>query len=342
MIEIDGSMGEGGGQIVRSAVALAALTGKECRIVNIRARRPMPGLAPQHLAAVKGVGNLCGARIEGLKAGSTSILFSPGKIEGGTYYFDVGTAGSVTLVLQACLLPAMFGEEAITIRVRGGTNVRWSPPVDYYSMVLLPLLNRMGVRISLRVISRGFYPEGGGEVEIHIEPSSDLLPLDIPERGEFRSIRGLCFSQNLPDHVCKRISHSAKKALMNIGDVSVNVDRRTGPSTGAGILLAAEFENTLMGADSLGEKGVPSEQVGKQAAMNLIRELEGGGTLDVHAADQLLPYMALANGPSRFLVRELTGHVRTQIDLIPMFIETEISVKRRGPSIEISVLPNRT
>lgn len=342
MIEIDGSVGEGGGQIVRSAVALAALTGKECRIFNIRAKRPNPGLAPQHLAAVRGVGNLCGARIEGLKAGSTSILFSPGRLRGGAYYFEVGTAGSITLVLQACLLPAVHAKEPVTIRVRGGTNVRWSPPVDYYSMVLLPLLNRMGIQCSLEIISRGFYPEGGGEVEIHIEPSYNLLPLNLPHRGELLSIHGLCFSQNLPDHVCRRILHAVKKALINRVDVSVNVDRRTGMSTGAGVLLAAAFENTLIGADSLGEKGMPSEQVGKQAAMNLIRELDGGGTLDVHAADQLLPYMALANGPSTFLVREITGHIRTQMDLIPLFIEVEFSVKQRGSAFEIGVLPSRT
>jgi len=341
MLEIDGSMGEGGGQILRSAVALSALTGKECRIENIRIKRPRPGLAPQHLAGVRSVGSMCDARLEGAEKGSTSLTFSPGKVRGGDYQLDVGTAGSITLVLQACLLPVIGSGEPLTMRIRGGTNVRWSPPVDYYPLIFLPLLRKMGVDLSLEIMARGFYPEGGGEVEVTVAPTRTILPLDLPERGKLLSIQGVCFSQNLPEHVCERITRSALREMPG-GAAHVLSERGRGPSTGAGICLCAQFENTWIGADALGERGVASEEVGKMAARDLMEELEAGGTLDAHAADQLITYMAMAEGPSRFLVREITGHLRTQMDLLPLFLKVEFEVKESERPIEISTWPSHT
>lgn len=342
MLEIDGSMGEGGGQILRSAVALSALTGKECRIENIRINRPRPGLAPQHLAGVRSVGSICDARLEGAEKGSTSLTFSPGKIRGGDHQLDVGTAGSITLVLQACLLPVIGSGEPLTMRIRGGTNVRWSPPVDYYSLIFLPLLRKMGVDVSLEITARGFYPEGGGEVRVSVPPTMGISPLVLPQRGRLLSVQGVCFSHNLPEHVCERIARSAVKEMPSGAAAHVINERGSGPSTGAGICLCAQFENTWIGADALGERGMASEEVGKMAARNLIKELEGGGTLDMHAADQLIPYLALAEGPSRFLVKEMTGHLRTQMDLLPLFLKVEFEVKESERPIEISVWPSHT
>ncbi len=342
MIEIDGSQGEGGGQIFRMAVSLSALTGKSVRVFNIRKNRPRPGLSPQHLTALLAVAEQCNAEIRGGEVRSEEVVFEPGELEIGRYGYDVGTAGSVALVLQACLIPAVKSDGGASFEISGGTNVKWSPPTDYYSCVLFPLLRMMGVDISLEVPRRGFYPRGGGRICARVSRSGEIMPLELAEKGELRGVRGVCFSRNLPSHVCKRISHTARRGLLEVHSVNIRRDEGKGPSTGAGIVLSARYENTVMGADALGEKGVPSEEVGRKATQNLKKEMEGGGTLDVHAADQLVPYMAMASGPSSFRVREISEHLRTQMSLIPHFLATDFEVRERAGTAEVRVLPNRT
>ncbi len=339
MIEIDGSEGEGGGQLLRCAVALSALTSKDVRVFNIRAGRPIPGLAPQHLTAIKGVASLCDAQTDGAVLGSTDIVFRPGPVSGGRRRLDVGTAGSISLVLQACILPALRSDRVTTLEITGGTNVRWSPPIDYYLDLLFPILRRMGIGIRMHLDARGFYPEGGGKITVEIEPSTGISPLDLQERGLLKGLRGVCFSQNLPEHVCKRISHSGKKAFLDKGGVSVRTDVSSGRSAGAGICLFAEYERTVLGADALGERGVPAEKVGTDAAEALRREMTGVGTLDVHSGDQLVPYMALAKGRSVFRVREMTRHLKTQMWLIGNFLDPTFDVKSVDGGYEIVVAP---
>lgn len=342
MIEIDGSMGEGGGQILRTSIALSALTGKGCRISNIRAGRPRPGLAAQHLAGIAGIAELAGAEVIGAYKGSTKIIFEPGEVGIHDFRLDVGTAGSVTLVLQACLLAVIGSGKRSKLTITGGTNVKWSPPVDYLEWVIFPMLERMGVDIEMETDRRGFFPEGGGEVMVRVTAPRRLRPLEVRERGQLLAFEGICFSQNLPDNICKRICHSAKKALLGRGDARISYDRREGVSTGTGVCLFARYGGTTLGADCLGERGLPSEEVGKKAAQDLLTEMDGGGTLDVHAADQLLPYMALADGPSSFSVREASGHLETLIALLPQFLDISISSSRRDASLEIGVRPSRT
>ena len=339
MLEIDGSKGEGGGQLLRCTVALSAVTGKEVRISNIRAKRPSPGLAPQHLAAVRGVASLSSASVEGASAGSKELTFRPGRISGGALRVDVGTAGSISLVLQACLLPSVRAETRTTIDISGGTNVRWSPPIDSYRLVLLPLLRRMGVEIGLQIEGRGFFPEGGGRVRAFVEPAESLSPIDLRERGDFVSIEGVCFSQNLPEHVCTRMAHSVRRAFVSEGKIVITAAHSTGRSTGAGVCLCAEYEWALLGADALGERGMPSEKVGEEAAARLRREMASGGTLDVHASDQLLPYMALSGERSSFRVREVTEHLRTQMWLISEFLGTSFETSAIPGGFEIEVRP---
>ena len=340
MLEIDGSYGEGGGQILRSAVALSALTGQELRISNIRAKRDRPGLAAQHLAAVRGVASLCDAELSRAEVGSTEITFSPGKVKGGEHRIDVGTAGSVTLVLQACLLASVNAEKATELEVIGGTNVRMSPPADYYSNVLLPLLSRMGMDIKLEIVQRGFYPRGGGRVRAAMAPSSPG-PLVLEERGDLVEMGGTSFTQDLPDHVAERMSHAIRKRLLG-EELRIRTERASGASPGAGIALYAKFRNTVLGADALGERGVPSEKVGESAARRLWEELDGPGTLDVHAADQLVAYMALAGGPSSFVVREVTEHLRTQMWLVQQFLDVKFEVSKAGRGHRVEVVPART
>lgn len=340
MLEIDGSYGEGGGQILRSAVALSALTGTELRVVNIRAKRERPGLAAQHLAAVRGVASLCGAEVAGGQAGSAEITFRPGKVRGGRHRIDVGTAGSVTLVLQAGLLASLSAERGTELEVTGGTNVRMSPPVDYYFQVLLPLLSRMGVEVELELLQRGFYPRGGGRARAVLAPAVPR-PLVLEERGPPEEMGGTCFSQGLPDHVAERMSHAARKRFLG-QEMRVRTERTAGPSPGAGIALCSRFRDTVLGADALGERGVLSEKVGDSAALRLKEEVEGPGTLDVHAADQLVAYMALAGGPSCFAVREVTEHLRTQMWLLPQFLDVRFEVRAAGRGHRVEVYPNRT
>ncbi len=340
-MKIDGSFGEGGGQLLRCAVALSALTGEEVEISDIRAKRGKPGLAAQHLTAVMGVASLCDAEVDNAYVGSTSIRFRPGPVIGGSYKLDVGTAGSVTLVLQACMLASLLSPTVTELEIIGGTNVRMSPPVDYYSHVLYPLLARMGYDIDLQLERRGFYPQGGGRVTASLAPCPSLSPLRLEERGEMEEVGGACFSQNLPDHVAQRMEHACRKAFLG-ADLKLRVHRSAGPSTGAGTALYARYRHTVLGADGLGEKGVPAERVGEEAVSRLKMEMDGQGTLDTHAADQLLPYMALAKGPSAFTVREITSHLTTQMWLLGQFLPVEFKRHSVPQGVSVEVLPNRT
>ena len=226
----------------------------------------------------------------------------------------------------------------IRLDITGGTDVRMSPPIDYYEQVLFPFLRRMGLDVRIDVLGRGFYPKGGGRVITSVLGADRFKTLDLSERGPSEGIGGTCFSQNLPEHVCDRISHAVMSAFVG-RDIKVHKERMFGPSPGAGIQLHASFANTILGADALGERGVPSEQVGSSAASALRSEIEGGGTLDVHAADQLLPYFALADGPSYFKVREVSEHFRTQAWLIERFLGTSINVEKSQGADLIEVRP---
>ena len=208
MIEIDGSYGEGGGQLARTAVALSAITRKPVRIFNVRARRDEPGLAPQHLAALRAVGAICAARTEGLELGSTAIAFEPDALKGGEYHFDVGTAGSVTLVLQAVLPVMLACRSASRFTITGGTDIRQSPPVDYVGEVLLRHLAHMGAHVDFRVRRRGYYPRGGGEVAVEITPAR-LHAIQWTSPGHLRSLRGAAHVAGLPAHIPERMRDAA-------------------------------------------------------------------------------------------------------------------------------------
>jgi RNA 3'-terminal phosphate cyclase (ATP) len=342
MIEIDGSEGEGGGQMLRSALALSALTGRSFKFENIRARRDKPGLAPQHLTGVKGVAEICHAVVEGDKAGSTSLSFVPGTVEPGDYRFDVGTAGSITLVLQACMLACARTRARTEFDILGGTNVRMSPPSDYLEHVLFPFLRTMGYEIDVKMPARGFYPQGGGEMIVGMARGEHILPLELKERGRFIGINGVCFTQKLPDHVAERMASTARKTLVGHAPVKLVMDRRQGHSIGAGIFLSAEYENTVLAGDALGDRGISSEKLGELAAVTLVQEMDSTGTLDVHAADQVLPYLSLAAGPSKFMVSELSMHFQTQVEIIRKFIDARIDTEAVGKAFRVSVTPSRT
>lgn len=340
MLEIDGAHGEGGGQLLRMAVALSALTQTPVRVVRIRAGRPNPGLAAQHATAVAALAKLCGAEVTGLEVGSPTIDFRPGKVESGRYAFDVGTAGSVTLVLQALLPVAAAAPGPVRVRLVGGTDVRWSPPIDYFTRVFLPLVRTVGVHADVEVHRRGYYPRGGGIVEAVVEPTRTWSPLDLSDLGEVRRVRGIAHVANLPEDIPKRMQHAAMRRLQRLGDVTIEerVYRGDGAiGAGGGLVLWAETETSFLGADSLAERGKPSDRVGGEAAIALLVEIDSQATLDIHAADQLLVYVARAGGRSRFRVREVSGHMEAMMWLLPQFLPCRFGARRDGPGSIVTI-----
>jgi RNA 3'-terminal phosphate cyclase (ATP) len=330
MIEIDGSFGEGGGQIIRTALALAAVTGKEVEIKNIRAGRPNPGLSAQHVHAARAVEILSGGTTEGLKIRSTRLQFSPAKLKGFVGDIDIGTAGSITLLLQALIPVALFAESETKVQIQGGTDVKWSPPIDFYTHVFLEALRQMGCEVYLGEKRRGYYPKGGGLVEVRVAPSHYVKRLAFEEQTSLGTINGVSHSCGLPFHVAERQAKAAERLLHTKGySTVINRDIETGSkrTTGCGITLWCDYKS----GSALGARGKRAELVGREAAKILISELESPSTVDAHLADQLIPYIALAEGKSEIKVKEITNHLKTNIYVTKRFLDVEFEIeKERG------------
>lgn len=335
-VVIDGSMGEGGGQILRTALAISAVTGRPVRVVNIRAKRRNPGLRPQHLTAVKALAAITGARVKGASVGSMEVEFWPGPVRGGDYRFDIGTAGSIPLVLQA-LLPALaYADRPVRLRLTGGTDVPMSPTIDYVREVLSRLLSRMGYEFTVEVRRRGHYPRGGGIVEVGIDdPPHGFRPVDFTVRGEIRGVYGRSHAVRLPRHVAERQARAASDLIIARLGVKPSIeiewyepgrDPHLGP--GSGITLWCIASNTVLGSDSLGARGKPAEKVGREAASKLLEDLATGAGIDRFAGDMVPVYMALADGVSSYTGARLTSHARTVFKLLEMIVpgfEAEVS-----------------
>jgi RNA 3'-phosphate cyclase len=333
MIEINGA--EGGGQILRIATALSALSGKPLRVTNIRGGRPKPGLQPQHLLGVKALGELCQARVEGAAIGSITVTFEPGRIHARPdWRLEVGTAGSTMLLVQSLLPVLAAAGERSRVTLAGGTNNPWAPPVEYFQEAFLPAVEPMGIRARLELHRRGFYPKGGGEVALEVEPCAEVAPIARTERGELTGIRGLAYSRNLPTHITERIARSANDRLRAAGlpEAAFEFDTE-GPSAspGTGVVLFADFGGVRLGADALGERGKPAEKVGGEAAQALIGEIESGAAVDSHLADQLVIYAALARGESRYLAPAVTDHVRLAIDVTERMLDARFTTQGERP-----------
>ncbi|MGC9517358.1 MAG: RNA 3'-terminal phosphate cyclase [Methanomicrobiales archaeon] len=326
MITIDGSYGEGGGAIVRTATALSALKTIPIKINNIRAARPNKGLAPQHLTAIKALSKISEASISGLKIGSPEICFYPETISGGSFKIDVKTAGSVTLVIQSLMIPSIFADSAIKFEIIGGTDVRWAPSIDYLSNVTMPILRSFGYDSTIKLIKRGYYPRGGGIVKININPVKKLNPINLTTL-EIDTIKGISHCSNLPCHVAQRQAQSAKEILANIGydvDIKVECDNNSlGP--GSGIVLWSEGNSRIAGSD-IGAPGKRAELVGKNAANELKYHLSKKAPVDKYMGDQLIPYMAIT-GDSTIKTCELTDHTLTNIYVAEKITDKEFQVE---------------
>jgi RNA 3'-terminal phosphate cyclase (ATP) len=323
LIEISGDMLEGGGQIVRTSLALAALTGTDVRVSKIRDKRPNPGLQPQHVTAVRALSAVCNAETQGLLAGSRELTFRPHSHVPGRFSFDVGTAGSIPLILQALMPSAAYAPDRVDFDLTGGTDVRWSPTIDYVRLVVLPVLQRMGYKATLGVNRRGHYPRGGGRVKMSIEPSHVLKSISLLELGQLSDVEGISHCVKLPSHVAQRQAAAAKLKLVSGGIRDVNITIETYPpdrdphlAPGSGItLLMKSTSGSIIGADSIGERGKPAERVGEEAANNLLSEFASKAPVDRHLGDILIPYMAVAEGQSEIFVSEITMHTLTNIKI---------------------------
>ncbi len=311
-MKIDGSYGEGGGQILRTAVALSCITGEKVEVHSIRKGRKVPGLKPQHLAGIKLAARMCNADVSGARVGSTELAFAPEEVKGGDYTVDIGTAGSITLLLQTILPVTISSGKDFTFTIRGGTDVRFAPLIDYYAHVLFPLLKMHGVNVDIETIQRGYYPEGGGVVRVSISEGK-LGEMLIDERGTPGGREVRFNSRNLPEHIGRRIH----KVLWNFGEFHSDA-KMGGPSRGCGLVLLQKFENTVMGADELCKKGVPAEKVAMNALKKFKGEINSRGTVDSHMADHL-PVFAFASGRVRYIPSTMTEHTRTNLWLVEKF-----------------------
>lgn len=341
MREIDGSYGEGGGQLLRTACALSAITGEPVRLHDIRARRSPPGLAPQHLTAVKTVAALCDAHVDGLELRSSELIFRPGCLRGGEFRFDVGTAGSIALVLQALLPAALRANAPVHIHLTGGTDVRAAPPLDYLRFVLLPLLTQMGAAVQLTLQRRGYYPRGGGVVELMVQPRA-LKGLNLETAGAVKEIRGIAHVSNLPAHIVTRMQQTAVRLLADIAHVDIEqqtLGKDQAIGQGGAIVLWARMAHTLLGASEVAQRGVPAERIAGTAAQALREDIVAGATLDLHAADQILIYCTLAQGPSTFLARLFTPHAQTTLWLLQQFLPLRASTTPAGAATRVDMEP---
>ncbi len=333
MLEIDGSIGEGGGQVLRICLALSALTRKPTKIKNIRINRENPGLRKQHLTTISALAEAACAKTSGLKIGSSEITFVPGRRRGGRFCFDVKTAGSTTLILQSLVPVLAFADERSTVTLIGGTNNPLAPQFDYIMNVLNPVLAAMGLTYDLHVIKRGFYPRGGGQIKASIEPVDTLDAINVVDVGTLKGIDGISVSRNLPSHVVQRQAHAATEYCAQAGylDTRIACDAGLeghGESTGSGIVLWTETSTGgRLGGDALGARGKPAETVGREAALSLLMQLSKGAPFDMHLGDQLLIWMALAPQPSQIVVAELTLHALTAARIIEIFSDCPFDIK---------------
>jgi RNA 3'-terminal phosphate cyclase (ATP) len=328
MLEIDGSFGEGGGQVLRTSLSLSCLLIKPFRIFNIRKKRKKSGLMPQHLMAIRSLKLISNAKVKGDSEGSTELLFEPGEITAGDYFFDIGTAGSTSLLLQAILPPLIFANNRSSLTLKGGTHVPFSPPFHYISKVFIPVLKKSGMTAEATIESYGFYPKGGGKVHFEIRPADKIEAVHNLERGQLKKVYGFSGVGNLPSSIAERQKNAALTILISQGiHAEIETISVSTLSQGTFIFLVAETENCLAGFSCLGERGKKAELVGEEAAKEFLDYYSKSACLDRHLADQIVLYLAISKGESSFTTAEISGHLLTNLWVIEKFLGVRYTIE---------------
>ncbi len=362
MIILDGSYGEGGGALTRTALALSALTNQEFKVTNIRAGRKDSGLKAQHLTAIKTLKEFCRAETSNIDIGSTELHFKPGKIKKGIYDIDIGTAGSITLLLQALILPSLFAPGKVTFNITGGTCGKWQASVDYLQNILLPYLHRFVEKIELKVLKRGYYPKGQGLIRLEISPRfnihryesfsalADELPFKVSkiqllEQGKLEQIRGIVnVSAELQEkEVGERIKNAIVGSLKQYSvPINIRVEYAKAESIGGEALVwgvfstdgKVDYDNPIiLVGDALVEKNKSSEEIGKEAADELKRQIDAGAAVDHHLVDQLIQFMGLLPG-SKIKAGEVSKHAETNMYIVEKFLPVGFKVEKNMVSVE--------
>jgi RNA 3'-terminal phosphate cyclase (ATP) len=335
-VEIDGSRGEGGGQVIRTAVSLASICQKPIRVTNIRAKRSQKGLRPQHLQSVVCAAKLCNAVLSGAAVGSTEITFTPGKlVKSFAEKIDTGTAGSISLIMQTIIPISLFGRVNLRVSLVGGTEVPHSPTIDYIMRIVVPVYERLGAEMAISLDKRGYYPRGGGVVRLECVPRSESRPIVLEngdENNESKSVSVFSCSRVLPDHVARRQAISAKNLLENKGfKVLTEIDGHgSSLSPGSSVLVYRVTESQFIGSSALGERGKASERVGEEAVMNFLGEIELNPSVDSHLADMLVTLLSCVKGRSEFTTSKITDHFTTNVEVASKISGCKVEHHKEG------------
>ena len=336
-MKIDGSFGEGGGQILRTSLVLSTILQQPVEIQNIRAGRKKPGLRPQHLMCVKALSTVTSAHMKGAEPGSMRLYFEPRQLRGGIYALDIGTAGSTGLVLQAMMPGLLLADGPSKLTITGGTHVPWSPCFHYLHEVFIPALKEMGCSVSLELARWGWYPKGGGRVVASISPVAKFCAMERTGRGKLNDISVLSAVSNLPRSIGERQRDRVLKRLATEGYDPSRVELADAPSPGIGtvVFMRVEFENGAAGFTSLGKRGKPAEKVADDACSDFFEFRASGAAVDHFLADQLVLYMALAKGRSSLFAGRITKHLVTNIWVIEQFLPVRFEVDKEAGRISV-------
>ena len=340
-IEVDGSEGEGGGQILRTAVAFSAILRKPVRVSKVRAGRDVPGLKRQHVSALEVLALIFGGNLGGASIGSSEVSFVPGAPKSGSLSLDMGTAASITLVLQAVVPAVALSGGSLTLDLIGGTDVPWSPTFDYLVNVIRPAFSAVGINFDTAASRRGYYPVGGGRVRTTISPTPSVASITLTTRPALGKVHLISRCAKLPRSVAERQASAATVALEASGlATQVEIALEEASSPGSSVAAFSSGQGFFLGADSIGARGKPAEQVGADAAAAFAAVVESGATVDPHVADMLVPLLSLAKAPSQVRVPSMTGHLGSGLQLAKQFTSCAYSTRQEGRGLVVTMSPN--
>ena len=343
-MEVDGSFGEGGGQILRTAVCFSIALAIPIHVTRIRAGRRIPGLRPQHSATIKILAEICSAKVEGAGVGSTELSFSPGRVKAAHGSFDLGTAASIPLVLQAVVPALSLAGASYDLELVGGTDVPWAPTSDYLDRVVSPAMSAAGIRFTIEVGRRGYYPNGGGKASVHVEACESVEPLQLSSlrsegEGGSGGVSLVSRCGGLPVGVAERQAMAAVSALRSRFEKEVSLEDSLSPGTS--ILVSMTGDGCYLGGDSIGARGKPAEAVGREASERFMDAFSPRARVDAHLADMLAPVLCLSDAPSALLIPNATEHLRTSLHVAAQFTSAEHRIEDRGGAALLTISPSQ-